>query len=319
MSLPPRLTIRCATEDLGLEHWTAEGPVTGFATPADHKIVAKAAELFPESRDTAKAPAKISTVSPACYKLKIQRYRGAAYIDEHGQVWVVASGIREDGSKKDFYEQFMSMAPKDWLPGLKDYELVRRQRRRSTLASWEQQLRHRLKELDSSTEEDFHGRFPVYDPFIPSGSSDSPICTIVVEMVRVDGCCLGIEVRIADYIDASNEPLVKLSHRLVLSWIHRDEQKWSISPVHTSLEFDEECTAADVISGKYRAEAPLMFSPGQVAHYTHMAANDLWTATVEGTPINALCGRTFVPRQDHEKLEACPECVKLHSLLVQIR
>ncbi|RMD17408.1 DUF3039 domain-containing protein [Corynebacterium gottingense] len=40
-------------------------------------------------------------------------------------------------------------------------------------------------------------------------------------------------------------------------------------------------------------------------------------AIVQGSPVFALCGTVFVPRQDHKKLAACPRCMRIQGLLEQ--
>ena len=46
--------------------------------------------------------------------------------------------------------------------------------------------------------------------------------------------------------------------------------------------------------------------PGKHAHWTHK--EHLAEKSVNGKAVRALCGIFFVPLQDHEKLEECPQC-----------
>ncbi|MGP5247639.1 DUF3039 domain-containing protein [Corynebacterium flavescens] len=309
----PRLTIRCATDDLHLGHWNSEGPISGFPDTGDHEVVSKAATIFPETRDKVRAPAKISSVKPACYKIKIKRSRGAAYIDDSGQVWVVAAGIREEGSQKDFYDQFTQLPSSSWLPTDKDRDLLKKQDLRSSLSAWGLRVWNGLNELVPNSTRKTECTLSVQHPFT---DDSAPVCTLKVGVVVVDGEPLGVEVRVEDFINVQNAPIIRLAHLIAMSWIHRDEQFWSITPAVASITFDEAHCAEEVFAGKFRASSPMLFSPGGVAHRVkHTSAIDICDATIEGSPVQALCGQTFVPRQDHQKLNTCEECENVLSVL----
>lgn len=312
----PRLTIRCAIEDLELDHWKSDGPINGFPNTGDHEIVLRAAELFPTSRDMTHAPAKISVVKPTCYKIKTNRHRGAAYIDSDGQVWVVAAGIREDGSRKDFYQQFMNIDSQEWLPTDADKDLLERQQKCSVLRQWELLIWNTLQDSLPKTNWARGVAISVKHPFL---KTETDVCTLRIEVVYVSGVPLGVEIRIDDYVNLQYDPLVRLAHRTAMSWVHRDEQAWSLTPLIASIEFGDNCTSTDLFSGTFRAQSPMEFRPGSVAHLVeHTAAVDIWDATVEGTPVQALCGQTFVPRQDHNSLSTCKECEAVRALIDQI-
>lgn len=46
--------------------------------------------------------------------------------------------------------------------------------------------------------------------------------------------------------------------------------------------------------------------PGRHSHYAHR--EHLAGSTIEGRAVRALCGVFFVPTQDHERLQVCPDC-----------
>lgn len=317
MPLLPRLTIRCALEDLQLHHWNSDGPLSGFLDTVDHEVVAKAIELFPESRDNSHAPAKISKVKPTCYKIKINRHRAAAYVDQEGQVWIVAAGRREGKSRKDFYQVFMLMDASTWLPTETDLRLLEKHKSRNRLIAWEKELWDDI--TTNMTEQSWINGFTmeIRNPF---DAVSPPICTLFIGAVSIDDEPLGIEVKIRDIKNAQYTPLCRLSHKVALSWVHHQEQQWSITYNNASIMFDDKCRASDVFAGKYRAEGPLLFSPGAVAHRVrHKSSGDICTATIEGTPVQALCGQTFVPRQDHESLEKCADCENILEIILKGR
>src|SRR5947209_3535189 len=99
MSVRP--TLRCLREDLGL-------PVPSARLPLDqveHPLLAKAAEQF---ADPATPHERIRAIDDAVlFKVKVGRWRGAVYADNDPDAdvrdWLVAAGVREDGSNADFY------------------------------------------------------------------------------------------------------------------------------------------------------------------------------------------------------------------------
>ncbi|GAA0605657.1 hypothetical protein GCM10009547_04470 [Sporichthya brevicatena] len=47
------------------------------------------------------------------------------------------------------------------------------------------------------------------------------------------------------------------------------------------------------------------------AHY--VVRNKLTEAMVEGTPLQALCGKVWVPSRDPKKYPVCPECKEIYD------
>lgn len=96
-----RPTLRCLLEDLGL----ALPPATRPLDDIDHPVVAKATEQFAET-DTKHE--RIRAIDDhVLFKVKVQRWRGAVWLDAD-LPWIVAAGKREDGSGEDFYAKLES-------------------------------------------------------------------------------------------------------------------------------------------------------------------------------------------------------------------
>jgi hypothetical protein len=60
--------------------------------------------------------------------------------------------------------------------------------------------------------------------------------------------------------------------------------------------------------------------PGQHAHIVvtppgQTATAVILQARIEGTPVQALCGHTFVPQRDPKKLPICPTCKEIYDLM----
>jgi hypothetical protein len=91
-----RPTMRCLCEDLVL-------PVPRVDTPLDeitHPLLTKASERFADDQTPRE---RISAIDDqVLFKVKIQRWRGAVWVDAD-LPWLVAAGQREEGSPDDFY------------------------------------------------------------------------------------------------------------------------------------------------------------------------------------------------------------------------
>ncbi|MFJ6212136.1 hypothetical protein ACIQGZ_02170 [Streptomyces sp. NPDC092296] len=93
---PARPTLRCLQQDMGLP----VPPVTRPLEEIDHPLLAKAAERFAEA--DAKHERIRAIDDQVLFKVKVQRWRGAVWVDSD-LPWLVAGGRREDGSGDDFY------------------------------------------------------------------------------------------------------------------------------------------------------------------------------------------------------------------------
>ena len=49
------------------------------------------------------------------------------------------------------------------------------------------------------------------------------------------------------------------------------------------------------------------------AHYVRKA--DIVRSNVEGVPVQALCGKVWIPNRDPEKYPVCPTCKELHAMI----
>lgn len=91
-----RPTLRCLQDDLRLP----VPPVTVALDETDHPILAKVAEQF---ADVENKHERIRAIDDqVLFKVKVQRWRGAVWVDAD-LPWLVAAGRREDGSGDDFY------------------------------------------------------------------------------------------------------------------------------------------------------------------------------------------------------------------------
>ena len=61
-------------------------------------------------------------------------------------------------------------------------------------------------------------------------------------------------------------------------------------------------------------ESRQVFSDGDHERYSHYApADEVTRALIEGIPVVALCGKTWVPHRDPQKYAVCPTCKELYE------
>ncbi|WP_042407349.1 hypothetical protein [Streptacidiphilus carbonis] len=100
---PARPTLRCLAEDLKLALPAVTLPLNELA----HPLLGKAAEQFAEAETKHERIRSIDDT--VLFKVKVQRWRGAVWIDAD-LPWLVAAGLREDGSSDDFYAALEAQA-----------------------------------------------------------------------------------------------------------------------------------------------------------------------------------------------------------------
>lgn len=344
MYLPPRLTIRCALEDLELDNWDDNGPIGDATHHVIHPVVDHAIELFPQDRDASKAPKKISGVRPTCYRIKTSRFRGIAYIDTEGQVWIVAAGSRKGRDRDDFYRQFMRRCEAEegwWLPNKSDYASRTRDIKANQLLEWRlglyEQVSSGLTDIGSSHSLGSDGDPTIWinlDGIVQhldekiTAQSLPEVAVRLISFGREE--YLGIEVVQKHVFDQRLQPLCLLGIETVAAAIYDGEQSWSKDGLTSSgdpqfvLDFDEEVGLETVLSRSHSAKPPAWFKPGTKHHYVidiegESHIRSVADATAFGEPVFALCGTTFVPRQDHHNLDPCPRCIAVHNLLQNAR
>jgi Protein of unknown function (DUF3039) len=73
------------------------------------------------------------------------------------------------------------------------------------------------------------------------------------------------------------------------------------------IVLDDETDTTDKLDpGKH---AHIIVKPGE------NAAAKILEARIFGTPVTALCGHTFVPQKDPQKLPVCPKCKEIYELM----
>lgn len=99
-----RPTLRCLREDLRQAIPRANTPLDEI----EHPLLVKAAEQFTDDDMPHERIAAID--DRVLFRVKVQRWRGAVWMDAEGGPWLVSAGHREDGSPDDFYASLATRA-----------------------------------------------------------------------------------------------------------------------------------------------------------------------------------------------------------------
>lgn len=64
-----------------------------------------------------------------------------------------------------------------------------------------------------------------------------------------------------------------------------------------------------------RTEAPVTQTSGEPPKYSHLVVPKtvLTDAIINGTPVTALCGHTWVPGRDPRKYPVCSKCIEAYE------
>ena len=104
MARRARPTLRCLRDDLGQAVPRADTPLDEI----EHPLLVKAVGQFTSHETPHERIAAID--DQVLLKVKVQRWRGAVWIDGDGDPWLVSAGRREDGSPDDFYASLAAQA-----------------------------------------------------------------------------------------------------------------------------------------------------------------------------------------------------------------
>lgn len=112
-----RPTIRCLTNDLGLELPNLDVDLGQI----DHPLLDDIRRLGPTSPRGQKRIVAVDY--PLVYRVRVSDYRGATWVDqEHDLVWLCAARRREEGSAEDTYRYFVHLHEQgNLLPTDDDY------------------------------------------------------------------------------------------------------------------------------------------------------------------------------------------------------
>lgn len=327
-----RPTLRCLVDDIAGRDWTdathssmliPEHEITVPMHALSHPIVGKAAGVFFDRyQDADILRENISTLTdPPFWKVKVQQWRGAVWIDEGtGQAWLVAAGLRRGKAANDFYQRFMadieSKGAAYFMPTQDDRDILARELKERLLAEWETGFSTTVRSVAAGLLASAGGveRIEVGLPGAP-GKTFSWV-EIEVEFEDIDGEQVADVVVTAKCLDYGYLALFQWAQIAALLAVDPHEQTWSALPA-------DGCEiASSVYSGNDLTELRNHLATevgmgevisGDVAHFSHRSR--LTESTVEGLAVKAVCGTWFVPRQDHDELSVCAYCDAIWRVL----
>lgn len=297
-----------------------------------HPLIESFDGQFASEDDSATLRESISSVQDrAWWKQKFSsRWRGAATVlrpstsGELETAWLGAAGYHRAGSSEDFYQWFereCASGSDKFLPQAEDLELVRIDRKISMLDAWKMQVHlSTLVLLANALESGAAGpliiRRPAeeLDELLEVAISADRISDDEGEVVEV---IVEIQMRTHEYSNLND-----LATRVVTAAIDTDSLAWIAAPIGELAMSYRALADAEMIARADEARASGVIRPdevpgkvrlGAIAHYAPRTG--LTDATIEGEPVQAICGQWFVPMHDHEQLAVCLKCAEARESL----
>ena len=279
----------------------------------DHPLIHKAAEDFTveSSLDADIKREGISDLkNPMWWKVKIGRWRGAVYQDESGQAWLVAGGYRRGKEATDFYQWFMAEVkahgPEQFLPTTDDRRRLSDELAEARFIEWEHRLQADARDLTARARLEGLLEYEIVDP---DGDALGTFSVAYTEEV-IDDDVVGDAYFEFICSDWAQLELLTWAETVMCLAIDPHEQTWRPTNVPSGRGYSLVMDAAETGEFFRAVQGPPLDPgvsvPGAHAHWTHRGR--LTEATILGEAVKGLCGRWFVPRQDHEHLEHCRQC-----------
>jgi hypothetical protein len=272
----------------------------------------------------------ISSVTDRTWlKQKSSRWRGAAIEipaadSQMDTIWLGAAGYRRDGSPDDFYAWFSSKCGTNsdsFLPTPGDLKLFAIDREIAKIDAWKVQIHVSTLVLLANVA-DGHGTGPMV--FSHHTDLDTPLLELSISIATESVGDEAIQEVIISVRTLSRvyDKAVDVATVAILAAIAAESTTWRPAPagdgvmtyatwVTTSMTETAEKARAD--GGIADDDLPTGIRTGTYAHYGK--EDQLTSATVEGDPVEAMCGHWFVPMHDPETAKPCTACARLHAAL----
>lgn len=329
MTLPGRPTLRCLREDLthdwddvALQRALSLGrpPPRRPLHELGHPLIRHVAATHRGNPDDEVARENVAGLTdPMFWKAKSGRWRGAVYEDpETGQAWLCAAGLREEGSRDDFYAEFMAAAQVDsvrFLPSQDDRLRLALELEQQRLNDWKTDIAAGVFDCVATAVDADDATAQLK---LPARQGDGSIGTLTITLghevaehrTRESEALVEVSIRVTDFTDAdAREVLVPT----VCAAISRSEDDWDVVPMQgvpitvaavPQAVIDDICVS--VALPEMNFELPGSVEPTSHSHYVPKRA--IARGLVEGVAVVAVCGRCFVPRRDPLALPVCPQC-----------
>jgi len=285
-------------------------------------MIRKVVDDFPIGSDVDKKRESISGLSdPFFWKVKTERWRGAVYVDANSQAWLVAAGLRyEREPSKDFYQRFMTSARADvkaFLPSADDRALLLREVNENRILARESAIEEwalsRVREARDAANGLSDGELTFADRDGRVRTLAKVTFLLAPPEVPGEPYELLIELEIVDW---EHQRIWEWDEQVILAAISSCEGSWGTTVRATrmhSIDIVSEEELDALCHGDRSATRQGRMSPGAVTHTVHRKR--LTESVIEGQAVKAVCGKWFVPRQDHTNLPMCQTCVTLDAFM----
>ena len=90
----------------------------------------------------------------------------------------------------------------------------------------------------------------------------------------------------------------------------------ALSPAATKLEASSPLESPGLSGGTLLEERTESTDDGEHERFAHyVEKSKIVESAVTGTPVKALCGKTWIPNRDPSRFPICPDCQKIHNSL----
>lgn len=276
-----------------------------------HPILRKCAQELSSdpARDGEKRTIK---VSGALHLLEIRssQWRAGVWTDGDGVRWIVATGLAKGGhdDHDDFYRTLelccSETGRQSLLPTSQDVHLLKLETAALVRTRWELDIQRTVADMLRRV-----GDTPSVELSIRHPVKDCDFARVRLTVATAED--------VEDYVvqvkdlERPGSPLAQLLERRILVSISRPVQAWDVAhgvysameePGHLLVQIASLDTAID-------ADELLLPDLGNQAHRVHR--RHVGDASINGNALRALCGVFFVPTQDAERLEECPQCQRV--------
>lgn len=292
----------------------------------DHSVIRYFDRIFAVDEPEIKRESISAATDRLWWKLKTARWRGAALPDLNSEVvWLCVAGLRSAGSRDDFYERFERECSTDssmFLPEAADELLREIEQDQVRLSAWRLQIQVSILVMIGHA---VAGAPPSAALSVRHPKRDDTLASVSVSIdeLTIDGDTLTEALVVLEIAPGADEAWRPLLSQIVVGTLSSTVEDVRIAPVGSPGEFalsygvyvDQELS--DEVERALENRRPLRLSgdihQGAIAHFS--PREHLTEATVEGFPVEALCGHWFVPSADFLGKPTCSVCSERYDSL----
>jgi hypothetical protein len=286
-----------------------------------HPLVAKARELFGSDPTGDSYHQTIACAANlGLLEIRAGQWRGGVWTDPAtGVRWLVTAGLAKGGHEDsdDFYIRLTDAVERgrtdSFLPTPEDVRLLKIETANATIRTWELDLQEQTAKALALISNGGRARIEIVHP-----TRAVKLAAIDAEMAIEAGAGYDVEAFVLDFDITKEFRTTKLAWTLVmrmLTGICPPQQDWDrVGDSFSAMaEVGHAAKHASVLIDLTQRGELCRSEPGKISHYAHH--KNLADSSVQGLAVRAMCGRFFVPYQDHDAMHVCPECNEIRDLM----